>query len=188
MQKSRAPAECAGQPEGDEDHQNQADGGGRTSDLCQQPTDHQVINQPPTHQHSEAQSNSVEQAQVGDRRIHQQCAAAGVVDHPEENDTCEPGGVRLPLEPVQRPRPVPAPEVLFYVIKAATVEQPDLPLNALLSRRGRQQVAVEPVEQERVADPHDPSHNMYPAENQVQDLPRARVHSAPAVGGVPERA
>ncbi len=99
------------------------------------------------------------------RRIRQQRTAADVVDDEQQRDAAQPRRVRLPLEPVQRPRHRLAGERrLLDEVEGAAVEEPDVAVELGRAARRRPQVAVEPVEQQRVADPHDPGDDVHPPE------------------------
>ena len=119
--------------------------------------------------------------------VHQQCSSAEIVDHDEKRGAAQPCGVRLPLEPVQRlgqgagAARTTLPLVLLDEVEAAAVDQPDGAVAVGL--RPRAQVAVEPVEEHGIADPHDPGDHVHPAAEQVEPFERERAHGARRIAG-----
>jgi hypothetical protein len=76
-------------------------------------------------------------------------------------------------EPVQRVRhPARLEQLLLDVVERAGVDHEDLALREATELRRFLEVAIEPVEQHRVADPHDAGDQMHPPEHQVEQLGR----------------
>jgi len=61
-------------------------------------------------------------------------------------------------------------QLLLDLVECTAVQQPDLAQRSFRWRLDRPQVAIKPVEQQRVADPHDPSDHMRPAHEQIKQL------------------
>src|SRR4051812_21591254 len=70
------------------------------------------------------------------------------------------------------------------------MQQPDLPgcaRRVASLARTRDETSIEPVEQQRVADPHDPGDDVHPSRDEVEQLDRAWTHFRPCMIFTKER-
>jgi hypothetical protein len=70
--------------------------------------------------------------------------------------------------------------LLLDLVEAAGVDHPDVADDPGPGVGGALEVAVEPVEQHRVANPHDPRDQVDPAGGQVDELVQRALHEAAA--------
>ena len=130
---------------------------------------HQLVHDEAQRQEPEAEPDGLLLGQRRDLRVDQEGGAAGVVDDAEQAEARNPRGVALPLEPVDRGGQLAKRLALDDFVEAARVRHPQFADHGAFSGLGGlREVAVEPHEQERVADPHDRGDDVNPAHQQVQ--------------------
>jgi len=156
----------------------------------------QVIDQPEARQETQCRGHRRSRGPVVHRLVDQERARVEQVQHREQRETGQPGGVALPIKPVQvRRQGLGRPQVLLRVVETAAVHGPQLAahplvLQGLVGRRG--QAVVEPDKVERRADPGDRHDHMGPAQQEVGPLqgiahPGSQVcqhRSTASVGGI----
>ncbi len=139
----------------------------------------QIVDDPGGDQEAHAQRHRASRSDAGDVRVDQVHAAREVVDDDEQGDAAHPGEGGLPLEPVQHLRQLARAEPPHLdLVEVPAVHHPQLAFHALARLLGHGDVAVEPHEVERGADPPDGDHQVEPAEGKVEPVENGRVHSA----------
>ncbi len=158
---------------GDHQHeQHQAEQGGG---LAQRRVAEQVVDEPADDQRAEADSDGRRRGQLA-ARCDQVQAGVEVVHHHQQRHARQPGGVGLPLEPVQVFRHLRRRQLVFLqVVDTATVDGPEIARQAL-TRVGAVEVVLQPDEIEGSTDPGDANDHVNPADTQVQPFGQMGVH------------
>src|ERR1700733_2546357 len=73
-------------------------------------------------------------------------------------------------------------ELLLDVVETTRVKEPDASQVPLARGRVANQVSIEPVEEKRVADPHDAGHHVYPSQQDIEELANALFDHRSACG------
>jgi hypothetical protein len=130
-----------------------------------------VVDDPADQQRARRQRDPDQRRQLGDARIDQERRTVHVIDDDHQGDAGHPRRQVLVLEPVQRlGQRAGLEQLLLDVVERAGVDHVDLALRELAQVGGLLEVAIEPVEQHRVADPHDPGDQVNPPKREVQEL------------------
>jgi hypothetical protein len=141
-----------------------------------------VVDDPGGRKQADARADRLPLAQGRDVPVDEIRLRVRVVEDDEEREAREPGGVRLPLEPVERlGEPLGRDPVLLDVVEAAAVHRPVLATDSavfVLAPPGRLEREVEVDEVERGSDPRDPGDHVQPADGEVQPVAQVRVHGA----------
>src|SRR5688572_15465089 len=124
---------------------------------------HRLVNRSSDDESTDTDSDCLPVSQFGDGRISKQRASTCVVHNDQKQRTADPRRVGLPLEPVNR------------CGERFSVKQPDgsRRLPCVPGRFCRSETSVEPVEEQRVADPHDPRDDVNPSRDEVEQVPDA---------------
>ena len=137
-----------------------------------------VVDDPAGEQRAHRQRDRDDRIERPDVRIDEERRAVEVVDDDHQRDAGHPGEAVLPLEPVQRGRHLARREqLLLDVVERAGVDHEDLALRERRELAVLLEVAIEPVEQHRVADPHDPRDQVGPAKYNIEQLVQTQARS-----------
>ena len=182
QQEGRAPGKpVAGQVRRRHHHagHDQPDQAVAAGPLPQRAAD-EVVDQPEADEHRQGRPHRRRRRPGMHRSVDQEGARLKQIQHGEQPEAGEPGGVALPVEPVQMRRQARRrPGELDGVIEAPAVHGPQLAAHALqLEGRvvGRGEAVVQPHEVERGPDPGDRHHHMRPAQQQVGPVQQIGFH------------
>src|SRR5690606_9549720 len=157
------------------DHQHEQDQAEECRRLAQRRIAEQVIDEPTDDQRTEADGYC---GGGGEVAAWQDQVEAGVevVDHHQQGNARQPGGIGLPFEPVQVLRHLRRGQLVFFkVVDAAAVNRPEIAGQAF-SGAGAVEVIFQPDEVERGTDPGDAVYNVNPATTQFQPFGVMCVH------------
>ncbi|MNT08396.1 hypothetical protein D3C72_1431380 [compost metagenome] len=147
--------------------------------LAEHAADH-VIDHPARGQVGQRQADRRAGRHVVDVLVDQERAGVEQVQHHQQAEAGHPGGIRLPVEPVQVLRQrLRSGQVFLRVVEAAAVHGPQLAADALLLQLrigGPGQAVVEPDEIERGADPRDRRDDVHPAQQQIGPVENVAFH------------
>ena len=118
---------------GDHDHHRQ--GRGQQPVVALEPPRERVVDQPANRQEADADGHRGQRADVGHAAVDQVRAGVGVVQHHQQPEAADPGGVRLPFEPVQETGQRRRSDSIFFdPIEAATMDLPRFAGNPFFNR------------------------------------------------------
>ena len=158
-----------------EDHQDEQDQTEQCGLFAKRRVAEQVIDEPADDQRAETDGNSHGRRQITARRDQVE-RRVEVVDHHQQGHARQPGGVGLPLEPVQVVRHLRRCQlVLFQVVDAAAVNRPEIARQAVAGV-GAVKVVFQPDEIERRTDPGDADDHVNPANSKVQPFGQMCFH------------
>ncbi len=180
VDEGAAVGEDAGQGEGRADQHQVPDQGEQLWPLAQQ-LDQHLVDGPAADDEAESGRHRAQRREGHLGGVDQIDRRAPVVEHAQQQEARDPGGVGLPFEPVQvlghlwRRH-----EELLALVEAAAVHGPELALDALARRIGRTQVVVQPDEIEGRPDPAHAGHHVQPPQGEVQPGRKVVSHAADA--------
>ena len=182
QQKGGAAGEHVGRRVGrhaDQQQHQRTDLGIAVPALPQGPAD-RVVQQPEHHQERQGGGDGAGRAPGHDIRVDQVDAGTPEVRDQEERKAREPGGIALPVEPVEMLGQLGRRDREFHgVVEPAAVHRPELTADAVFFQLlvfGRREAAVEENEIKRRADPGDGDDHMQPANQQVAPVKQIGFH------------
>ena len=137
-----------------------------------------VVCKPTTDDKGQADDDAQPTRHIHDRLIDQIHTGREIIDNRQQQHTADPGPIRFPLKPMQGFGHLRGcHSVLLHMVEPTAVHRPQLAFNPFCKPCLALEMALEPIEVERSADPGNPDNEMNPANYKVEPFCDVRIHA-----------